>query len=79
MDLTGNHTIAVIKGQESYELLQSSCATIFKQVNDLTKKKKVTIDGRDMPVEVFLGGDYKVQSVIIILVDSIFTIHFKFK
>ena len=57
---TGNHTVAVIKGQESYELLQTSCATVFKQDNEIIKEGKVSIDGRDIPVELFLGGDYKV-------------------
>ena len=56
--MTGNHAVAVIKEQESYELLQSSCATLFNQVNNLIEKGKVSIEGKDVPDEVFLGGDY---------------------
>ena len=37
----GNHT--VIKGSESYELLRSSCASIFEQVNKLMQRKQITI------------------------------------
>ena len=33
---------------------------MFNQVNNLIDKGKVSIDGKDIAVEVFLGGDYKV-------------------
>ena len=56
---TGNRAIVVIKGHESYELLQSSCVNVFNQVNNLIDKGKVSIDGKDIATEVFLGGDYK--------------------
>jgi len=58
--ITGNNAVAVIKGHETYELLQSSCSTIFRQVNHVIDKGKVSIEGKDIPVDVFLGGDYKV-------------------
>ena len=57
---TGNHAITVIKGHESYELLQSSCVTMFNQVNNLIDNRKVSIGEKDIAVEVFLSGDYKV-------------------
>jgi hypothetical protein len=63
MSSAGNHSIAIIKGQESYELLQTSCAAIFKQVNVLVKEKKISIDEKDIPLEMFLGGDYKVSFI----------------
>ena len=59
--ITGNNAVAVIKGHESYELLQSSCSTIFRQVNNVIDKGKVSVEGKDIPVDVFLGGDYKVH------------------
>jgi hypothetical protein len=34
---------------------------VFSQVNELIKKGQVSINGKDVPIEVFLGGDYKVQ------------------
>ena len=58
--ITGNNAVAVIKGQESYEVLQSSCFTIFQQVNNVMERGKVSVEGKDIPVDVFLGGDYKV-------------------
>ncbi|CAB4013607.1 Hypothetical predicted protein, partial [Paramuricea clavata] len=54
-----NHTIAIIKGHESYELLKSSCSTIFEQVNKLVKDKSIEVNGISIPVELYLGGDYK--------------------
>ncbi len=64
----GHHTVAIIKGQESYELLERSCSKIFKQVNILVKNKTVTVNGTNIPAEVYLGGDYKVN----IMENSIF-------
>ena len=61
---TGNHTIAIIKGQESYGLLKSSCSTIFDEVNKLVECKKIDINGTEIPVEVYVGGDYKVSICI---------------
>ena len=52
--------MAVIKGQESYEVLQSSFAIFFQQVNNVIDRGKVSVEGKDVPVDVYLGGDYKV-------------------
>lgn len=60
MFYTGNHTVAVIKGHESYDLLKSSCKDVFGYVNKLLHDGKMSINGEDIPVEILLGGDYKV-------------------
>ena len=62
--------MAIIKGQESYKLLERSCSEIFKPVNMLVKNKTITVNGTEIPVEVYLGGDYKVN----IIEHSIFSI-----
>ena len=59
--ILGHHTIAIIKGHESYELLEKSCSKICKQVNSLIKEKKINVNNMDIPVEIYLGGDYKVN------------------
>ena len=59
--ITANDAVAVIKGHESYKVLQSSCSTIFRQVNNAIDKGKVFVEGKDIPVDVFLGGEYKVH------------------
>ena len=68
--ITGNDAVAVIKGHESYKVLQSTCSTIFCQVNNVIYKGKVSVEGKDIPVDVFLGGEYNIsytnQNTIII-------------
>ncbi|XP_028410462.1 uncharacterized protein LOC114533075 [Dendronephthya gigantea] len=59
MSSKGNHTVAVIKGHEDYHLLRTSCAKIFSCINRLVKSGKINIKGKDVPVEFYLGGDYK--------------------
>ena len=51
----------MIKGKESYELIKSSCEKVFCQVNELVKSGKLNIDGKGVPVSIYLGGDYKVK------------------
>ena len=62
---TGNYTIAVIKGNESYDLIKTSCSNIFKDVNQIVKDSAVDIDGKKIPLEMHLGGDYKVKTLYI--------------
>jgi hypothetical protein len=61
---SGNHTVAIVKGQESYELRKKSCSDILSQFNKLAESKKVNIDEKDIPVEVYVGGDYKVLELM---------------
>lgn len=63
--LSGNHTVAVIKGKESYEIIQSSCARIFSDVNKIVESGFIKLGENRVPVEIFLGGDYKVISICI--------------
>jgi hypothetical protein len=65
--LIGSHTIAVVKGHESYELLKNSFSDLFRTVNRIIKEGKITVCERDIPVEKFLGGDYKVFTTSAIL------------
>ncbi|CAB4025926.1 Hypothetical predicted protein [Paramuricea clavata] len=55
----GNHTVAVIKGQESYEILKSSCARIFSDVNKIVEEGFIKVNENQVPVDIFLGSDYK--------------------
>jgi hypothetical protein len=40
--------------------LRNSFSDIFPAVNDIIKEGKIRVDEIDVPVEIFLGGDYKV-------------------
>ena len=54
-------TVAVVKGKESYEALQISFSKIFRDVNEIVKAGHIDIDGKEVHVEMHLGGDYKVK------------------
>ena len=59
MSARGNHTIAVVKGEEKYETLKESFRHVFDEINALNRSKKLKIDDKDYNVELFLGGGYK--------------------
>lgn len=59
MSAKGNHTIAVVNGSEKYETLQESFETAFSEINSLIKKGTITVDGEEVKLEFFLGGNYK--------------------
>ena len=59
MSARGNHTIAIVKGSEKYETLKESFANVFSDINDLNSGNKITINGKEIALEFFLGGDYK--------------------
>ena len=50
--LTGNHTIAVVKGSEDYTTIAQSFWDVFQEINQIS-------------VELFLSGDYKVSKYYI--------------
>ena len=58
--ITGNHTVAAVKLDENYEEMAAALISTFSEIESLISNKKITVDGHDYPVEVFLGGDYKV-------------------
>ena len=55
----GNHTVAGVKGKDDYNTLQESFANVFKEINKLNSEKKIEVNGRDIKLEFFLGGDCK--------------------
>ena len=61
--ITENQTVAVINGQESYEILKCSCSVLFKSINKIIRDGKINVDGQDILVDMFLGGDYKVYNI----------------
>ncbi|XP_028417002.1 uncharacterized protein LOC114541217 [Dendronephthya gigantea] len=59
MSSKGSHTIGVVKGVESYELLRDSFKDVFNTINQIVKDGKISIKDHNIPVELLLGGDYK--------------------
>ena len=56
--ITGNHTVAAVKLDENYEGMASALNSTFSEIESLISKKKISVDGQDCPVEVFLEGDH---------------------
>ena len=52
--------MAVIKDYEGYNVLKVSCSKLFSTINSLQKPGKLDIKGKDVLVEFYLEGDYKV-------------------
>ena len=57
----GNHTFAVVKGSESYELLSGSLHCVFKELNGIIELGSVAINGQNIKLDFVLGSDYKVH------------------
>ena len=65
--LPGNHTIALIKEKEENETLKRSLGNVIKDVNSLIEGKEITVDGKTVRLEFYLGGDYKVNKFQFVL------------
>ena len=54
-----NRIVAIINGPEKYETMKTSLKHFFKEVNELIEKGQITVDGKDISINFFLGGDMK--------------------
>lgn len=59
---SGNRTIVVVHRAETYESIRESFKDVLKEINEVQEKGSIDLDGKQIPVELFLGGDYKVSS-----------------
>lgn len=50
-----NRTVAIINGPEKYATLKASLSHFFREVNELTSKGTITVDGRDVQLQFFQG------------------------
>lgn len=50
-----------MRGAENYDTLKCSFSDVFKQINEVIDRGYITVEGCKIPVEIFLGGDYKVR------------------
>ena len=60
-ETSGNHVIAVTRGSEDYDSLQLALKSVSASVHQLQTDKEISIEGKPVPIEVYLGGDYKVS------------------
>ena len=54
-----NRTVVIINGPEKYETLKTSLFPFFNEGNQLISKGTQSIDGENVQLEFFLGGDMK--------------------
>ena len=59
MSSKSNRTVAIINGPEKYETMKTTLKHFFKEVNELIEKGQITVDGKDVSINFFLGGDMK--------------------
>lgn len=68
--VSGTNTIAVMSGSECYESLKTGFKNCWDEINQIIDDGHIEISpGHTIPVEIFLGGDYKV-SIVVHSIDS---------
>ena len=55
MAAKGNHTLAVVKASEKYEVLKEAFGNIFSKINNLNTVKRFKV-GEKINLELFFGG-----------------------
>ena len=61
----GNHTVALLKTSEDYNNLRNGLANVTETVNRLINDGFISINGKKVKLQFFLGGDYKVSEIYI--------------
>ena len=62
--LAGNHSIAVVKGYESYETISRAFSAPFHEIDTLLDQGFIQVGESRYLIEVFFGGDMKVHVLI---------------
>ena len=52
--------IAIARASETYDTLKTSFSEIIQEVNKLNDEKRIYVNGRNVEVEILIGGDYQV-------------------
>lgn len=55
------HTFAALEGHEGYEVLKGGFQPSLQEVNSLISDGFIECNGEKIQLEVYLGGDYKVN------------------
>ena len=64
MSSKGNRTLCIVDGPEKYDTLKSSMGDVISEINSVIKNGKVEVDGEEISIEMFLGGDYKILPMV---------------
>lgn len=58
--IIGTHTIAIVKGRETYETFKTGLKPVLDDINELLHNPVININDKSYTLDIFLGGDYKV-------------------
>lgn len=67
MSSRGNRTIAIVNGPEKYDTLEHSFSSVINEINTVLEAGFIDVDGKQVKVEMFLGGDYKFLLMVMCL------------
>ncbi len=71
----GTNTIAVMSGSECYDSLKTCFKDCWDEINQIVHQGEVEVDSEySIPVEIFLGGDYKVKYIYFIILNYLLII-----
>lgn len=59
MSSRGNRTIAIVQGSEDFTTITKSFNEVFQEINDAQEEGFIKVEDMNVPVELYLGGDYK--------------------
>ena len=60
MSFKGNRTLCIVNGP-----LKTSLGNVISDINCIIKNSKIEVDGKEVKIEMFLGGDYKFLLMIV--------------
>lgn len=63
----GNYTIAIIKGKESYDVMEEGFAPVLEEINSIVRKGYVMIGEKRVQVAMYFGGVIKLVLTIIVI------------
>lgn len=58
------HPLAVIKATESYQVLLISLKEVLGSINSVLNRGHISVGDKELPVEIFLGGDMKFLNLL---------------
>ena len=63
--LAGTHTIAIIKQNEEHDAWKAYLANVIDDVNSFARDGCIGVDGQEVKLAIYLGGDFEVNRVIL--------------
>ena len=58
---TGNNAVGVGMASESYDCIKDCFENLISEVGEIAKNPKIEVDGKNLDVNLLIGGDYKVR------------------